>query len=209
MLQAIKEATVACRGVAVVDQTVSDEELRRLHDAGVRGIRFNLVDVLDPSGGVPLADVRRLAERVAPLGWHAEFLIRVDDFSDFDVLFANFPVDIVVGHMGYMRPSSKLDHPGFQGLLRLVERGRCWIKLTGPYRISAGDLPYQDAAEFAGALAMAAPERLVWGTDWPHVMLTKAMPNDGDLCDLMADWIADPQLRNRVFVDNAATLYGF
>ena len=209
MLDAMAAAPLPCRGVAVVDETLSDNELAGLDAAGVRGVRFNLVDVLDPGGGIPLASIKRFAERIKPLGWHAELLVHVDDFPDFDTMFAGFPVEIVVGHMGYLRPNRDIASPGFQALLRLVQHGRCWVKLSGPYRISAGDLPYGDAVPMAKALVEAAPERMVWGTDWPHVMVTKAMPNDGDLCDLLADWIPDPDTRNRVLVDNPGRLYGF
>ena len=106
-------------------------------------------------------------------------------------------------------PGQDTDAAGFQALLRLAAMGRCWVKLTGPYRISAGDLPYPDATPFARALIAAAPGQVIWGTDWPHVMVTKPMPNDGDLCDLLADWIPDEGLRARVLVDNPARLYGF
>jgi predicted TIM-barrel fold metal-dependent hydrolase len=108
-----------------------------------------------------------------------------------------------------MRPAQDVDAPGFQALLRLVRAGRCWVKLTAPYRISSYNLPYGDVVPIANALVDAAPDRMIWGTDWPHVMLKKQMPNDGDLCDLLADWIPDPDRRIQVLVDNPAKLYGF
>ncbi len=209
LLEAMAECGAPCRGVAAIDESVSDDELERLDRAGVRGIRFNLVDVVDPGGAIPLARLTPLAERVKPLGWHVELLIHVDRFPDLDTLFADFPVDIALGHMGYMRPGRGIGEAGFRALLRLIGGGRCWVKLSGPYRISAGDLPYGDVAAVARALIDAAPERVLWGTDWPHVMVTKPMPNDGDLCDLLADWAPDPAVRKRVLVDNPATLYGF
>lgn len=208
-LAAIEEAKIPCRGVAVVDETVSDEALARLDRAGIRGIRLNLVDVADPSGDLPIDIARRLARRIAPLGWHTEFLVHVDDHPDFDTMFADFPTDIVLGHLGYMRPDKGTEDPGFQALLRLMAVGRCWVKLTGPYRISSGDLPYPGVTDIARALAACNPDRLVWGSDWPHVMVTKPMPNDGDLCDLLGDWIPDAETRRKVLVDNPARLYGF
>ena len=111
--------------------------------------------------------------------------------------------------MGYMRLDKDIAHSGFQALLRLMEDGRCWVKLTGPYRISSGDLPYPGVTRTAKTLINCAPDRIVWGSDWPHVMVTKPMPNDGDLCDLLADWIPDADIRKKILVDNPARLYGF
>ncbi len=209
MIEAMEKAGPRFRGVAVVDHSVSAEELDRLNKAGVRGVRFNMVDVADPQGELPLENLKHLAERIKPLQWHVELLVHVDSFPDFDKMFADFPVDIVVGHMGYMRPAQDVNAPGFQALLRLVRTGRCWVKLTAPYRISSHDLSYGDVVPIAHALVDVAPDRMIWGTDWPHVMLKKQMPNDGDLCDLLVDWIPDPDIRNQVLVDNPAKLYGF
>jgi len=207
-LAAIKQATIPCRGVAVIDEAISDDEIAALDQAGIRGIRFNLVDVTCPSGEMPIDIARRLADRIAPLGWHTELLVHVDDYPYFDEMFAGFPTHIVLGHLGYMRPDKDITHPGFQALLRLMQGGRCWAKLTGPYRISSGDLPYPGVTETARALIDSAPERVVWGSDWPHVMVTKPMPNDGDLCDLLADWVPDEDIRRKILVDNPARLYG-
>ena len=209
MIEAMAAAGRGFRGVAVIGEDTADEEIERLHDAGVRGIRLNLVDVAGPGGDIPLEAAKRLAERIAPLGWHVELLIHVDDYPNLDTMFAGFPVDIVLGHLGYMRPARDAATSGFQALLRLLVGGRCWVKLTGPYRISAGDPPYGDILPLAHALVAAAPERLLWGSDWPHVMVKKQMPNDGDLCDLLGDWIPDPEIRKTVLVDNPARLYGF
>ena len=94
-------------------------------------------------------------------------------------------------------------------MLRLAGQGRCWIKMAGPYRISSEDLPYREAGDFARALVENVPDRLIWGTDWPHVMVTKPMPNDADLCDLFADWVADLKAREKILVANPAQLYRF
>jgi 2-pyrone-4,6-dicarboxylate lactonase len=212
MLSAMREMTSAgmqCRGVAVVDESITEPELDEMHETGVRGLRFNLVDVATPGRTIPLDSIRTLCERIAPRGWHTEFLIHVDDFPDFDARFGDFPTDIVVGHMGYLRLGRDLTCDGFGGMLRLAEAGRCWVKITAPYRISAGDLPYPEAGDFARAVVEAAPGRVVWGTDWPHVMVTKPMPNDADLCDLFFQWVPDPAARQRILVDNPAELYDF
>ena len=209
MLDAMKAAGNRFRGVAVVNDDISDAELGKLHDAGVRGVRVNIVDVKDRKPGtLPLDSLKRFARRLTPLGWHMEFLMHVGEFPDLDRTFADFPVDIVLGHLGYMRTDRGMGDPGFQALLRLIKAGRCWVKLTGPYRISTTALPYSDVTPFAHALTAANAERIVWGTDWPHVM-AKAMPNDGELCDVLAAWVPDAAMRERVLVENPARLYGF
>jgi 2-pyrone-4,6-dicarboxylate lactonase len=209
MLDAMAKAGDRFRGVAVVDDAVPDAELEKMHAAGVRGVRINVVDVAEDKGVIPMASLSRLAERIKPLGWHVEFLMHADEFPDLDAQFADFPVDIVLGHLGYMRTDKGLGAPGFQALLRLMRTGRCWVKLTGPYRISVNAMPYPDVAPFAHALIDAAPQRVIWGTDWPHVMVKSAMPNDGALCDLLLDWVPDETIRRKVLVENPAKLYGF
>ena len=210
MLEAMKAAGDRLRGVAVVPDDTSAGELKRLDAAGVRGVRVNIVDVKDrKSGTLPLEPLRVLAQRIQPLGWHMEFLLHVDEFPDLDRQFADFPVDIVLGHLGYMATAKGIAAPGFQALLRMVRRGRCWVKFTGPYRISTAALPYPDVTSFAHALTAANPERIIWGTDWPHVIIKTAMPNDGDLADLIEDWIPDARVREQVLVRNPERLYKF
>jgi 2-pyrone-4,6-dicarboxylate lactonase len=210
LLAALERGGGRYRGVAVIDPAVADLELARLHARGVRGVRVNLVDVpgREP-GALPLPALRALAKRVAPLGWHLELLLHADEFPGLDTAFADFPVGVVLGHLGYMSAGRGLDDPGFRALLRLLARGRCWVKLTGPYRISRAPLPWADVAPLARALAEARADRLLWGSDWPHVMLEGEMPNDADLIDLLEDWLPDATLRRRVLVDNPAALYGF
>lgn len=197
------------RAVVAVRTEVTDEEFRRLHEAGARGIRINLVD----AGGMPfssLDDLKRVAARIGALGWHIEFLIHVHDHPDFATLLGGLGVDAVVGHLGYMRTSEGLDHPGFRHFLDVVAGGRCWVKLTAPYRITTEErVPYSDVAPFARALVEARPDRILWGTDWPHPIVKVPMPNDGDLLDLLLDWIPDEATRHAILVDNPETLYGF
>lgn len=209
MLDALAADPVNLRAVAVVDPDIAPSELERLHALGVRGVRCNIVDIKEGKGRLPMEMLIALAAKVRPFKWHLEFLMHVDEFPDLDRLLEDFPVDVVFGHFGYMKTSRGFNAPGFQALLRLMKSGRAWVKLTGPYRISAGPLPYQDVTAFSHALIDVAPDRIVWGTDWPHVMVKGAMPNDGDLCDLLADWVPDEALRSRVLVDNPAGLYGF
>ncbi len=209
MLDAMKQCPLPNRGVAVLDKTVSDDTLHALDQAGVRGVRFNLVDVADATRQLPLEPLRRLAQRIEPFGWHLELLVHVDDYPNLDTLLGDLSVDVVVGHCGYFRPGRRTDDEGFQALLRLMRAGHCWTKLTGPYRVSADELPYSSVAEFAKRLVREAPERVLWGSDWPHVMVKGAMPNDGDLLDLLFAWVPDATVRDKILVDNAAKLYDF
>ena len=210
MLDAMKTDPQRLRGVAVVDPAVADSELKSMHAAGVRGVRVNIVDVKDRKPGtLPLDVLRRLAARIAPMGWHMEFLMHADEFPDMDQSFADFPVPIVLGHLGYMKTSLGLKAPGFQALLRLMQAGKAWVKLTGPYRISGQPMPHADTTPYAHALMQANPDRVIWGTDWPHVMHKGATPNDGEMCDLLLAWVPDAAQRERVLVSNPARLYGF
>jgi 2-pyrone-4,6-dicarboxylate lactonase len=211
MLAAMKVAGPAFRGVAVLSDDTTASELEAMHMAGIRGARLNIVDVREGKGRLPVERVARLAARIKPFGWHIEFLMHVDEFPEIDTTLATLPVDVVFGHLGYVKTEKGVAAPGFQSLLRLVRGGRAWVKLTGAYRISSETLPHADTNEFAHALLEAAPNRIVWGTDWPHVMTkwTIPMPNDGALADLLLDWIPDAALRRRVLADNPATLYGF
>jgi 2-pyrone-4,6-dicarboxylate lactonase len=208
MLNAMAELGNASRGVAVVEYDISDAEIERMHEAGVRGVRVNVVDVPDGKSVFDMAPLERLARRIEPYGWHVEFLMHADEFPDLDRQFADFPVDIVLGHLGYTKTDKGIDQPGFQAMLRLMRQGKCWVKLTGPYRISTQPLPHADTIPFARALLDAAPERVLWGTDWPHVMVKTPMPNDADLADLLLEWVPE-NLREQVLVRNPARLYGF
>ncbi len=210
MLDALKAAGPQFRGVAVVGDDVAQSELECMHAAGVRGVRVNIVDVKDRKAGtLPLAALERLALKVRPFGWHMEFLMHVDEFPDLDRMLGGFPVDTVYGHLGYMKADRGIADPGFQALLRLMQAGRAWAKLTGPYRISLQSLPHADTNVYARALVDAAPARVVWGTDWPHVMVKNAMPNDGELAELLGDWVGDAGTREQVLVKNPARLYDY
>ena len=209
MLDAVARDPGQLRAVAAVDADVTEDELRRLDEAGVRGIRINLVD----PGGMPFASLgefERFAGRLADLGWHVEFLVQVHEIPDLAERLRRLPTDAVVGHLGYMRTSEGLDHPAFRRFLEYVAEGRCWVKLSGAYRITTGShAPYPDVAPFARALVAARPDRMLWGTDWPHPICKVPMPNDADLLDLLLDWAPDEAIRRRILVDNPARLYGF
>jgi predicted TIM-barrel fold metal-dependent hydrolase len=211
MLAAMKAAGPAFRGVAVIGGDATARELEAMHAAGIRGARLNIVDVREGKGQLAIGRIAQIADRIKPFGWHIELLMHVDEFPGIDATLGGLPVDVVFGHLGYVKTEKGITAPGFQALLRLLRGGRAWVKLTGPYRISSQTLPHTDTNEFAHALLEAAPNRIVWGTDWPHVMTkwTIAMPNDGQIASLLLNWIPDAALRRRVLADNPATLYGF
>jgi 2-pyrone-4,6-dicarboxylate lactonase len=197
------------RAVVAVEATVSERELEEMNGLGARGIRVNLVD----KGGMPydsLDALERLARRIAPLGWHVELLVHVYEDPALMRRLGALPVDISVGHLGYMPAACGPDHPGFREFLALLRDGRCWVKLSGSYRITGmSTTPYTDVAPLARALVAARPDRIVWGTDWPHPIVKIPMPNDGALLDQLADWVPDADTRKRILVDNPAQLYGF
>jgi predicted TIM-barrel fold metal-dependent hydrolase len=209
MLDVLAADPKRLRAVAVIEPDTPNAELERMHALGVRGVRCNIVDVKEGKGKLPMEMLLALAKRIAPFAWHLEFLMHVDETPDLDKLLANFPVEVVFGHLGYMKTDKGLDAPGYAALLRLMKTGRAWVKLTGPYRISTGTLPYADVTPYAQALMDAAPGRIVWGSDWPHVMVKGQMPNDGDLASCLAAWVPDEKLREQVLVHNPAKLYGF
>jgi predicted TIM-barrel fold metal-dependent hydrolase len=193
------------RGIALIGEDITDAALRDLADAGVRGFRVNRT----AKTGLAFDVARRLAERTKELGWHVQFLLDVEDHPDLDTLLGSFATEVVVDHMGRPDACKGVDAPGFQALIRLLKSGRGWAKLSAPYRTSLCEPPYDDMTPFAQALVAAAPERLVWGSDWPHVLLDKTMPNDGDLVDQIAVWVPDEAVRRRILVDNPEQLYGF
>lgn len=209
LLDALAQDRVRLRGVAVVPWDISAKELETLHARGVRGVRQNIVDLKDGKGVLPLEPLKALASCIKPFGWHVEFLMHVDEFPELDRQLADFPVDVVFGHLGYVPAGKSPAAPGFQALLRLMRDGKAWAKLTAPYRLTMSALPYRDTDVFAQALVDAAPGRLVWGTDWPHVFIKTAMPEDRKLLALFEHWVPDAALRSRILVDHPAQLYRF
>ena len=209
LLDALDADPARLRGVAVVDFDVDAATIEALHARGVRGARCNIVDLKDGRGVLPVAALTALAERIAPFGWHLEFLMHVDEFPDLDRQLAPIAVPMVFGHLGYVPTARGTGTAGFEALLRLLRDGRAWVKLTAPYRLTGSALPYPDVDAFAARLVEHAPDRLVWGSDWPHVIVKTAMPNDGDLFDIFTRWVPDAGMRRRILVDNPAQLYGF
>jgi len=204
-LDALAKHRNRLRGIAVIDPTVSEAKLERMHGNGIRGIRFNMLF----RGGVELDHLEALAKRIERFGWHIQLLIDCRTLPVLAPKLARLPVDIVIDHMGHMPASAGIDHPGFKQLLKLVRDGRTWVKLSGANRTSTAGAPYHDTIPFAQALVDADPTRLVWGSDWPHVAIEGYMANDGELLDLLRLWVPDERQRHLVLVENPARLYGF
>ena len=208
ILDAMAEIPDRARAVVALDMSVTEEELADLDRRGVRGVRLNL----DNKGGMPIDmdEVPRMADRIAELGWHLEFLFAGPEFDDLVDLFRSLPVQISIGHFAYMPASEGVGYPPFQSLLRLVAEGETWIKLSGPNRLGVGDLPpWDEVVPMAHALIEANPDRMVWATDWPHPNKYEVQPNDADLLEQLELWAPDPDMRRRILVDNPVDLYRF
>ena len=205
-VEAIAEYGPNARGIAVVPADVSDAELRDLHAGGIRGIRLNVLF----GGGVGLRAFRQLARRILPMGWHIQLLIDVSrDLEELAADIRNANIPVVVDHMGHMPATRAMGDPGFKLLLDLVREGLAWVKLSGCDRISDQPPDYPDAVPVAQALIEAGPQRMIWGTDWPHVAKTDHMPDTGALLNRLAVYAPDPAVRRAILVDNPSRLYGF
>jgi D-galactarolactone isomerase len=206
-LDAMAKLGATARGVAVVDTSVTDAELKRLNDLGVRGIRFNLVQ----SGATTIDMLEPLSKRVNDLGWHVQIHMLGDAIVENTDLFQRLPTPIVFDHLAHVPQPAGLDHPAFALVLKMLDHGRTWVKLSGAYmETKVGPPAYADVSKVARAYVKAAPERLVWASDWPHSTEKAASkPDDAVLFDLLADWAPDEAIRNRILVDNPVALYGF
>jgi len=202
-LDAIAQLGAPARGVAVVHPDVADAELTRLGNGGIRGIRFTQFD--PRTAATTLDMIEPLAHRVEPLGWHEQIHLRADQIVATADLLQRLPGTVVFDHLG--RLQSGVSDPAFAVIRRMLDGGRTWMKLSGAHMM--GSPPdYAAAAPVARAFIAAAPERMVWGSDWPHP--TEAQkPDDAVLFDLLGDWAPDEQTRHRILVENPATLYGF
>jgi predicted TIM-barrel fold metal-dependent hydrolase len=208
LLHALDLAPGRLRGVALIGPDVSDHELRELHRRGVRAARFSESPPNLPPTGVPFEVLEEFAPRLARLGWHAQIFAACERLPALVKRLSPLGLPLVIDHMGYFNPGQGIDAVNFQSLLRLLETNDLWLKLTA-YRLSSAYPDYPDIEPFHRALLAARPERLLWGSDWPHVHMTRDMPDIGHLIDLFERWTPDATLRRRILVDNPATLYGF
>lgn len=204
MLETLRAHPDRLRGIAVISLGTPERELQRLKDAGVVGLRLNVLY----GGGVGFESVEVFGDLCRDMGWHLQFLIDARELPPLATRLSRLPVPFVVDHMGHFPTSAGLDCEGFRTLVSLVRDGG-WVKLQGAFRCSVEGPPYHDTIPFVRALSDAAPERCVWGSDWPHVSNWGPTPKIGELLDLVADWVPDEERRQLLFVDNPHKLYGF
>ena len=214
-LDAIKTSQGKFRGVGRIDDKTSGDELRRLHDGGIRGVRFNLLD--RPRGNVKLDVLDRCIENIAGLGWSVDLHIDMKNLIAQESRIRDMPVPVVIDHIARVKPAEGLNQPGFRLLLDLANLKHVWVKVSGADKICNTlvhcyfGLPFIEVIPYARAVIAAAPERVIWGTDWPHSnnFAPGHTPNDGDLVDLLAEFAPDEETRKQILVDNPAALYGF
>lgn len=208
MIDALRRGEGRYAGVAMIDGSHTRKDLEEMHEAGVRGIRFNFVKHL---GGEPdLELMRALVDKVASLNWHLDLHFDAADLPEHSDLLADLPVPFIIDHMARIRVGSGPDQTAFVSLLGLLRsNANAWVKVSGAERISAdGSAPFDDVTPFARQLIEVAPERVLWGTDWPHPNV-RTVPDDGDLVDLLADFAPDEETRHHILVDNPTRLYDF
>ncbi len=197
----------ASRGVAVVDTSVTDAELKRLNGLGIRGIRFNLVQ----AGATTVDMLEPLSKRVADLGWHVQIHQTGDGIVKMEDVLQKVAAPIVFDHMGRIPKDVGVDHPAYTVISRLIDKGRTWVKISGAYMdTKVGPPTYADSTKLAQAFVKLAPQRMVWGSDWPHpTEKADDKPNDATLVDLLTEWVPDETTRRRILAENPAELYGF
>jgi predicted TIM-barrel fold metal-dependent hydrolase len=205
-LDAIARSKGAYRGTAIIDSSYTEKDFQRMHDGGIRAVRFNFVKHL---GGRPdLGFFKKTVDRVQAMGWHLILHLDAADLVEFDELFRGIRVPMVIDHMGRVKAAEGLQQKPFQVLLDWMKQDNFWVKICGAERVSSKGPPFTDAVPFGRALVQIAPERILWGTDWPHPNV-KWMPDDAALVDLFPLMAPEPALQQKILVDNPARLYGF
>ncbi|MFO1098655.1 MAG: amidohydrolase family protein [Xanthobacteraceae bacterium] len=195
------------KGVANVDARFGDAEIAALTAAGIVACRFTFLARL---GGRPdMSAFDQVVRRIAPHGWHVDLYLPADSIDEFAPVLDALPISYVLDHIGLVDAGRSVDQPAFRAFAQRYARDRkCWVKVTCPERLTAAGPPYHDVAPFARRLIEIDPDRLLWGTDWPHPNV-KAMPDDGDLVDLVPLYAPEPAIRQKLLVDNPARLFGF
>ena len=214
-LDAIKNSAGQFRGVARIDDQTPRSELEKLHDGGIRGVRFNLLD--RPRGNIRLDVLDRCIEQIVEFGWSVDLHIDMKNLLEHEKRIRAMPVPVVIDHIARVQPAQGLSQPGFRLLLDLLKLSHVWVKVSGADKICETTvheyfgLPFIEVIPYAQAVIAVAPERIIWGTDWPHSnnFSPGHTPNDGDLIDLLAEFAPDEGIRKKILVDNPARLYGF
>jgi predicted TIM-barrel fold metal-dependent hydrolase len=206
MLETLRSNRQRLKGIAVMPLGLSDKAYRDMKETGVAGLRLNVLF----GGGIGVERLEDYGSLCRELGWHLQLLVGTPDLPRLAARLGKLPVPFVVDHMGHPSAADGVGEPGFQTLVSLVRDGG-WVKLSGAFRVTAEGPPYRDTIPLGRALHVAAPDRCLWGSDWPHVATwpPKHMPNVGELLDVLADWVPDEAARKRVFIDNPKRLYGF
>jgi 2-pyrone-4,6-dicarboxylate lactonase len=205
-LDAIATQPQRLRGVAVIPPGLDDAVLESFHAGGIRGVRMSTV----VGGGVGFVALPRLADEIAPLGWHMLLHFgKSSELIDLAPTLEATHTPFVLDHMARITGAQGASSEPFQVLLRLLETNRCWVKLASLYRLSAVPYPHADMLPMIHEVVRRRPDRIIWGSNWPHPIYTGPMPNDGDLVDLISTWVPDESVRHRMLVDNPAELYGF
>jgi 2-pyrone-4,6-dicarboxylate lactonase len=207
LVDALRDSNGRARGVATVKQGVTDAELRELDSAGVRGVRFNFVKRLVDT--TPKETLLALAERIKPLGWHIVIYFEAQELPELYDFFTSLPTTVVVDHMGRPDVTKPVDGPEFELFLQLLREHRnFWSKVSCPERLSkSGPDAYEDVIPFARRVVESFPDRVLWGTDWPHPNMKSHMPDDGKLVDFIPRIARTPELQRKLLVDNPLALY--
>lgn len=206
LVDALEKSNGKAKGVAFVGDEVTEKELQWMHDAGVRGVRFNflkrLVDI------TPRDELERIVAKVKPFGWHIVIYFEMPDLPDFEDFFRSIPMTVVVDHMGTPEVAKGVDHPDNQRFHKLMaERENFWVKATCPERLTITGAPYDDVVPFGRSLVEKFPDRVLWGTDWPHPNMKKEAPDDGVLVDFIPKIAPTAELQRKMLVDNPMRLY--
>lgn len=206
LIDALEASGGKARGVAIVGADVTDEELRQLHDAGVRAVRFNFVKRLVDA--TPKDVFLRIADRISKLGWHIVVYFEAQDLQELAPFLAELPGIIVVDHMGRPDVAGGPEGPAFQYFLKVLEDNRnIWVKVSCPERLTVSGPPYHDVVPFAAKLVEKFPDRVLWGTDWPHPNMKSHMPDDGALVDFIPRIAPTREQQQALLVDNPMRLY--
>jgi 2-pyrone-4,6-dicarboxylate lactonase len=210
MLDAMRELGASCRGIVDIDENLPDAELGKLHALGVRGVRINVRPIHPPETGLAdrlLPRIERLEARCAEIGWQLDFLLPGWLTEELLPRIRSLKVDCTLAHMGMFPAHDGVEQPGFKKLLTILRESRCYVKLTGVYRMSLAP-GFADAAPMARALIEAAPDRILWGSDYPHLSFADRV-NSHELFDLLKSWAPDEAVRRKILVDNPVELFGF